>query len=205
MANFTLKRVDIFPSGTSVGAYKQSNWPSNIPPSGAPQGAADATVNSDGTQIAFVGLADNTDYYAVAQVGGVYKYVAFRTEGATSGETTERSIDVGGIGETQPAAGSAAAPAAGAAIASLAAPGAGVYDVEVTSYQRGTFDNADANMELRHGTTVVGKVLSTNVVATQRFRRVSVGAGETISVNATNAGGAGSQYVAALRATRVAQ
>ena len=96
MANFTLKRVDLFPSGTSVGAYKQSNWPTNIPASGAPQGTADATAVSDGVSIQFNGLQSETDYYAVAQVGGVYKYVAFRTSGAAGTVKGVTPVDIVG-------------------------------------------------------------------------------------------------------------
>jgi hypothetical protein len=85
----------MFPSGISVGAYKQSNWGIHVPASGAPVGSADATAVSDGVSIAFAGLASQTDYYAVAQVSGTYRYTAFST-GAQSTPQGITPVDVVG-------------------------------------------------------------------------------------------------------------
>lgn len=72
-----------FPVGTSVKAYRRSNWPqSKLPPSGAPVGAIAATVTvaTDGT-IPFTGLIAGATYYAVSDLdpGGShdYRYMAF--------------------------------------------------------------------------------------------------------------------------------
>lgn len=96
MANFTLRRADVFPNGTVVNAYKQSNWPQNIDASGAPQGASDGSATSDGTSLTFTGLARDTDYYAVAQVSGVWRYIAFRTSAAASVAKGVAPVDVVG-------------------------------------------------------------------------------------------------------------
>lgn len=109
-----------------------------------------------------------------------------------------------GIGESLSAAGAVAAPGAGAVIASIAAPGAGVYDVAVVSFEQGTVDATQTNMQLQHGAVVEGKVLSASIAAPQEFGHVTISNGEAITVNAVLAGGAGSIYVAQIVATRVA-
>lgn len=86
MASQTVRREDIFPAGTSVGAYAASNWPqASLPPSGAPVGSATTTgtVQTNGA-VTFTGLADATVYYAAAQVSGVWRYIRFRTDAASS-------------------------------------------------------------------------------------------------------------------------
>lgn len=108
-----------------------------------------------------------------------------------------------GIGETVSAAGAVAAPGIGAAIASIPAPGAGIYDVAIVSFEQGTVDATQGNMQLQHGATVEGKVLSTSLMVPSEFGHVTVAAGEAITVNAVAAGGAGSIYVAEIVATRV--
>jgi hypothetical protein len=92
---------DRFPVGTSVGAYPQSQWQQwQLPPSGAPQGsaAATATVASDGTAT-INGLADNTRYFAGAQVAGVWTYIKFRTPpAATSTGGGSAVVNAGNLG-----------------------------------------------------------------------------------------------------------
>lgn len=86
MTGITLSRPEVFPPGTDVDAYPASNW-LTLPPSGAPVGSAadEATVDESGN-VAFSGLDSDADYYAVAQVGAVYRYISFRTsEPGTSG------------------------------------------------------------------------------------------------------------------------
>lgn len=81
MAQVTLNAADRFPAGTIVSAYPASNWlQAQLPPSGAPQGAATAsgTVGSNG-QVTITGLAADTRYFAHASVGGEDRYVRFRT------------------------------------------------------------------------------------------------------------------------------
>lgn len=90
-------------------------------------------------------------------------------------------------------------------MATIAAPGAGVYAVEVTTIQAGTVDPLNlADMELRHGGTVVGKVPSTAVATDSTFTRVTVAAAESLTINATAQPAAAAVFVAALRVTRVA-
>lgn len=85
MANFTLKRVDLFPAGTNVDARKRTLFGNIDPQRGvAPPGAAEQTVASDGTQIPFVGLTDDTSYVFSGQVGGVWQHVSARTRALAS-------------------------------------------------------------------------------------------------------------------------
>jgi hypothetical protein len=75
--------ADRFPVGSTVGAYKASNWTSGDSQfgySGAPKGSADATasVASDGS-VTFTGLADTTSYVTTQTSGGTYAYVQFQS------------------------------------------------------------------------------------------------------------------------------
>lgn len=107
--------------------------------------------------------------------------------------------------DTFHASGTAAAPTANAAIATLAAPGAGVYQIEVDLGLSSTAETAVQNAELRHGATVVGKVGFTTSSTPQKtlYQRVTVLAGEAITVNATAGAIAGSVYTATILATRI--
>ncbi len=80
-ASVTLASVaNIFPAGTTVGAYPASNWHATlIPPSGAAVGAATTTavVAADGS-LAFTGLTEDTKYFAGADIGGgSWRYIGF--------------------------------------------------------------------------------------------------------------------------------
>lgn len=112
------------------------------------------------------------------------------------------------IGDTQSNAGqTAAAPVGGTAIATIAAGvlGEGVYEVRTQVLQAGTVDaTLLANAELRHGATVVGKVLSAAVQVDCLFAQVRVLAGEALTLNVTATSGAGSVLVGTLQATRIA-
>jgi hypothetical protein len=77
MSAFNLKRVDVFPNGTSVGAYKKSNWPGPGQPTGAPLGSPDESQTMTAGTAAFVALGFDVSYWAVAQVNGVYRYIEF--------------------------------------------------------------------------------------------------------------------------------
>lgn len=75
MAEATL-HPGVFPAGTVVGAYLRTKEPwaaENRAPSSAPDETA--TVQGDGS-LTFTAL-QSTGYYAIAQVAGVYRYVAF--------------------------------------------------------------------------------------------------------------------------------
>lgn len=75
-----------FPPGTTVKAYKRSNFlPASGPVSGAPQGTQDAsaTVSSTGV-VSFTGLTDATDYLLYASVSGQDRYARFSTKDTPS-------------------------------------------------------------------------------------------------------------------------
>lgn len=86
MASATLSAAStIFPVGTSVKAYKRSNWPGYQQGaiSGSPVGSEDATatVAADGS-LTFTGLTAGTGYVAYASVGGADKYSRFEAPNA---------------------------------------------------------------------------------------------------------------------------
>ena len=85
MADFTLTATPTFPEGASIGAYPASNWPTPALPSGVPVGAADDTQEVTDGEAAFTGLTSGTAYWAVAQVGGSYRYVRFIAGADSSG------------------------------------------------------------------------------------------------------------------------
>lgn len=88
MASFTLTSA-VFPPGTTVAAYKKSNWHGfQTPPSGAPVGSSDDSDTMVSAGITFTGLTEDIDYYAVGDVGGTYKYVGFRTSIGVEGFVT---------------------------------------------------------------------------------------------------------------------
>jgi hypothetical protein len=95
MAGFTLTRPDVFPEGTEVGVYAASNWPPTGPPSGAPIGSAADTQEVEDGSVTFSGLTQGAVYYAVAEVGGVYRYVGFvaGAEGTVVDPFNEQSGD----------------------------------------------------------------------------------------------------------------
>jgi hypothetical protein len=110
--------------------------------------------------------------------------------------------------------GSATAPAAGAAIATVAIPQSspappGVaptefYHVFVNSNQSGTIDTSHpVHLGLYHGTTLVGALLSTGVANLLEIPRVSPGADPDLTLKAIAAFGAGSIVAATIIATRI--
>jgi hypothetical protein len=131
VANFRLTRVDLFPSGTTVDARKRSVFGNVDPQRGvAPPGAAETTAVSDGTQVPFVGLADETEYVFSAQVGGVWQHTAART----TVQPTSPAVEL--TQERTPAAAASVgalstAPGAAAVIADTGALPAGDYTIDV--------------------------------------------------------------------------
>lgn len=85
-----------FPNGTEVGAYPKSNWPNEGEPSGAPVGSAkeSKTVTSD--VAAFTALDDEVAYWAVAEVGGAYRYVSFVAGADTSAPGGQAELGAAG-------------------------------------------------------------------------------------------------------------
>lgn len=101
------------------------------------------------------------------------------------------------------------APGAGGAIATIAAPPAGTYDVQVfVGFDVGAPVAADANnFEFRRGATVVGGLQAfavINIYGPVRVFRCVLDGVTAVSVNATGAGTAGVGYNAQLIATRIA-
>jgi hypothetical protein len=177
VANFVLRRVDVFPSGTSVGAYKQSNWGTNIPASGAPVGSADATAVSDGVSIAFTGLVSQTDYYAVASVSGTYRYIAFST-GAQSTPQGITPVDV--VGERRTLLNSAGAQTASGNSGPLDAQGVTAIAVDVNiTVVSGTTPSMVLTVE-RLGADGIWYPIATSPAQTAAGKwSVSVGPGES--------------------------
>ena len=106
-----------------------------------------------------------------------------------------------------------AAPAAGAALATLTTPEAGYYEVEIYAGLSGTLAAVDAsNFEFRKGATVVtvlavagngtGATASNTSIGPFRFR-VTLGGSTTISVNATATATASSVYHCTMVATKL--
>jgi hypothetical protein len=92
MSTFVLKRVDVFPVGTSVSAYPRSAWggvSTQNPDAAAPSGGAaeTQTVQADGS-LTFTTLADSTRYYAYALVNGQHQIVSFMP-GSSSSSTSK--------------------------------------------------------------------------------------------------------------------
>ena len=109
-----------------------------------------------------------------------------------------------GIANTAHAAGKVTTPAAGASICTLAAPGAGIYEVIVITWV--SVNGTDvANVELRRAGAALFSPIQANNGAMERqvFRRVTLAAGENLSVNAIIAGQAGTIYYTQIDATRI--
>lgn len=78
MATITASRGDIFPVGTSVGAYVHGSRQDGSQP-GSPV-IASATVAADGSlTITNAGISSLTPYLLAAQVGGVWQYLRARS------------------------------------------------------------------------------------------------------------------------------
>lgn len=85
MASFTQNVSPTFPPGTTLKAYKRSNFSSANPPvpGQAPVGAADATAVTDANgAVSFIGLADATPY-VITDAGGS-RYLSFVTPRVTA-------------------------------------------------------------------------------------------------------------------------
>lgn len=109
-----------------------------------------------------------------------------------------------GLADTLAAAGNVTAPGAGAAIATLAAPPAGAYEIRV-SLERGGAASVAADI----GNFAIKKGATTLVAAAQAgadivLERVTLDGASAVTVNAVGAATAGVVYSASIRATRVA-
>lgn len=116
------------------------------------------------------------------------------------------AVSLGGIADTGSAAGAtAAAPAINSTITSLAVP-AGLYRVDVVTYEPTTPDANPANAQLLSGATVVGTLPTTSVPIATPFARVLVLPAAPVLILRTGGtiGGAGSVYFGSIAATRIA-
>lgn len=151
-----------------------------------------------------VGLTDNEVAQLSVDSAGRLRVLASPASGAVFPVTPSVLAD------SLLVTGRAVAPAAGAAIATIVAPAAGTYDIELrVNYDAGAPAAAEINnFEFREGAAVVGSiiaspVLHTNVASKVRLRRVLDGV-TNISVNATGAGTAAVGYSAEISAIRIA-
>lgn len=77
MASYTITSADVFPNGTTVGAYLARGVVSNgTGPLSSPVASGTMTNGS----VTFTGLTEDERYVAAAQVGGVWRYVAFEVD-----------------------------------------------------------------------------------------------------------------------------
>lgn len=112
--------------------------------------------------------------------------------------------------QSESAAGQVTAPALGAAVATLAAPGAGTYTIQVQASFIGGAPTAAAdslNLELKVGANVIGvlppiPITATGSAAAAQFNAVAVPAATAVTVNAIAAGTAGVIYAASIIATQ---
>lgn len=101
MAEFTITNEAVFPVGTEVEAYPASNWPTPTPPSGTPLGeAADAQTMESGS-LTFEGLESGVSYWAVAEVGGTHRYVAFLTAVPATGSVPSEVMEYRGAWDAE--------------------------------------------------------------------------------------------------------
>lgn len=116
-------------------------------------------------------------------------------------------VPVGGIAETVGgSAATAAAPASGASVVTIASASlpAGVYRVTVQTQQAGTVDANTVNLRFRKGATVVSSVPSLATQFSAEFPRVVLDGTLSLSIIlGGSAGGAGSIYIGTIQATRV--
>ena len=94
MASFTLTASQVFPEGTVVSAYLASGWRGAGSPSAgdAPVGSAVSSGTVASGAVTIAGLADAVRYWAMAQVGGVWRQVSFVTPPAPVGSAVRTSV-----------------------------------------------------------------------------------------------------------------
>lgn len=125
--------------------------------------------------------------------------------------THPQPVDQGYYGaDTQRAVGSVTGPTAGLAIAQIATPGPGVWEITVIASFEGTAPAAADrdNVQLRPGATsgnwvVIQVPLAVTTPVTVRFARCTLLASDNITVVANGAGTAGTIYRATIVATRL--
>lgn len=206
MANLTLRRVDLFPSGTNVEARKRSLFGNVDPARGtAPPGAAEQTVASDGISIPFVGLTDETEYVFSGQVGGVWQHVNART----TVQPTSPAVEL--TQERTPAAAASVgalstAPTSAAVVVDTGALPAGDYLIDVELDAAGVAAAGKA-LVVEHRNAANGATLKqlggcgVGQSRTLTIRRLSLAANERVRVVVgAVAFGAGETATAAIQA-----
>jgi hypothetical protein len=191
MASITLQSPQRFPVGTTVAAYKRSNWgQSDLPPAGAPQGASDASavVAANGS-VALTGLTDAVDYFAYALVGGEHRYVSFSTAFSSGASLTNTELRA------------AAVPTADSALAALLDGtqvdlfnGPSVFPASIGGgAQVNAHDLAGIPANLRVGGKLVVLVRNPSIVTALSCQLEAKGAdpsgGETIGYKQSGSGG----------------
>src|SRR5262245_29708954 len=83
--DFKLTAPSIFPNGTKVGAYPAERWKPDDKKEGPPKGSPVSEKTVAGDSVTFTGLTTGIDYYAVAEVNGVWRYIQFRPGEAPPG------------------------------------------------------------------------------------------------------------------------
>lgn len=116
MASFELARPDVFPNGTTVGAYLRSSWAPGRRLSGAPPAAAVSSAAVASDSVTLTGLTEGVRYVAGADVGGTWKYVQFGvpvpdeadssvfTDDVTAQDGTAGEVAIGALGPSGRAA-----------------------------------------------------------------------------------------------------
>lgn len=150
-----------------------------------------------------VGMTDNNTSLLSIDANGRLRVIATVAPGTTF--PTLPAVTVDSLGDT----GRVVGPAAGGAIVTVAAPPAGTYEVEVTTYYDGVPALAAEanNMELREGAVVRSDLIApgvANVIGPIRTFILVLDGATAVSVNAVGAATAGVGYNAELVLRRVA-
>lgn len=84
----TVKRPDLFPSGTTVKAYLRSKqFGEKVPLEGEPKGSSQGEGTAGTEKVEVAGLAEATNYILAGEVSSVWKYISTRTEGFVGATT----------------------------------------------------------------------------------------------------------------------
>lgn len=168
------------------------------------QGALTLPANIDAAQPA--GLIDGSPVALSMDTNGNLR-VSLTNIGIATGAVPVVPVYLADTLAAATGAGGVIAPAAGAAIATLANVPIGTYDIEVVAGYGTTGDKIN-NMDFRIGGTVISTLYvdpaGSSVPVRQQFKRLANGAIQSFTVNASTAGAAGSVYAAAIFATRIA-
>lgn len=108
-----------------------------------------------------------------------------------------------GIADSLHAGGKVTAPTLGQAIATLAAPPAGTYEVQVNAWVSASAAADASNVELRRAGSALYTPLIVATQSSPRTYRITLNGAQNLTVNAIAAGTASVVYTAEIVATRV--